>query len=119
MDGQSAYEKLRESVKKEALKYPRLLDIAQHTLWLKMVGIEAFVGKPKSEDVFTFTAPDGKFGFSEGLVNQLMQFASSRVREGYSDEEWERQAFQRGYDAAREEFAKATGLYTEQESSEY
>ena len=108
-----AYEKFRAKVKAEAAKITRPLEVQQWTLWIKSIGVEAFEGK--RDDLFTFRAADGKFGFSEHLVNQLIEYAMQSVRAGRTQEEWAKQEFERGYDAARKEFAKAAGFYTDED----
>jgi hypothetical protein len=107
----SAYDKFRAKVKAEAAKIPRPLEVSQRALWTKSIAIEAFEGK--REDLFTFRAADGKFGFSEHLVNQLIEYAMQSVYAGRPQTEWAKAEFERGYEAARQEFAKAAGFYTD------
>jgi hypothetical protein len=54
----------------------------------------------------------GRLGFSELLVNQCIEYAIRAYNGGYAQDEVEKRAWQRGYEAARREFAEATGLYT-------
>jgi hypothetical protein len=112
MDSKTAYEQYRETVKKEAAKITRPLEISQGALWQKAIVVEAMAGK--HGDCKLVGAGD-TFGFSEQLVNQCIEFAMQYVRAGRTDEEWRREEFERGYNTARREFAKATGLYTDED----
>lgn len=107
MDASSAYDRFRAEVKKKAERLARPLEVSQAALWAKSIACEAFAGK--ADDHFTFTA-DGKFGFSEMLVNQCIEYAMRSVYEGSTPDEASRAAYERGYNDARREFAKATGL---------
>jgi len=110
MDAESAYDKYRATVKREAEKMKRPLEVTQGALWAKAIAVEAFDGK--HEGIETFRAGD-KLGFSELLVNQCIEYAMRAYGGGYAQDEVEKRAWQRGYEAARSEFAKATGLYTD------
>lgn len=109
MDAQSSYDKFRATVKAKAERITGPLAVSQAALWAKSIAVQAFAGK--HDDHFTFTA-DGKFGFSEKLVNQCIEYAMRSVRDGSVLDDSNSAAYQRGYEAARREFAKATGLYT-------
>lgn len=85
------------------------LEVSQAALWAKSIAVEAFAGK--HEEHFTFRAEDGRFGFSERLVNQCIEFAMRYSHN--ADDDRNRAAYMRGYEDARREFARATGLYTE------
>lgn len=106
MNSSDWYENFIKGVKERA-KSLKPSEPDQGILYLKADGVEAFDGKV--EGCYTFRA-DGKFGFSEQLVNQLMILA---YKQGLRD--IERRSYERGYEQARIEFAKATGLFTEQD----
>lgn len=110
MDAESAYDKFRAAVKAKAANIKRPLEISQSALWAKSVIVEALADK--SDGLYTFRAGD-KFGFSELLVNQCIEFAMRYDLDCMVDEAAIKEAYARGYDDARIEFAKATGLYTE------
>lgn len=112
MDSRSAYEKHRESVRKQALQMKRPLEVSQSALWVKAIVVEAFDGK--HPEIYTSGSGES-FGFSEKLVNQCIEFGMRRASEGWCDEERYRKAYQDGYESARREFAKATGLYTDED----
>lgn len=105
-----AYENYRATVRREAEKTKRLLEVSQSALWAKAIATEAYAGK--HDGLETFTA-GGKFGFTEPLVNQCIEYAMRAYSGGYAQDEIERKAWQLGYEYARREFAKATGLYKE------
>lgn len=110
MNAESSYEKFRAAVMAKALKLPKPLEVSQGALWAKSIAVEAFDGKHDGH--YTFNS-GGQFGFSEMLVNQCVEHAMRTVRDGSNPDDWARDAYLRGYEDARKEFAKATGLYTE------
>lgn len=69
----SWYDEHRKRVEAEAKNLPNLKEIGQNILMLKAVAIEK-LEKDNKEGCFTFKAGE-KFGFSEILVNHLMQYA--------------------------------------------
>lgn len=106
---ESAYERFRRAVEQRAAELKKPLEVSQAALWVKAIVCEAFDGK--HEGHFTFRAADGRFGFSEKLVNQCIEFGMRYYAD--ADDDRNRAAYMRGYEDARREFAKATGLYTE------
>jgi len=111
MDAEKAYESFREVVKREAAKLQRPLEISQSALWVKAIAVDAFAGK--ADGCKTVGAGD-TFGFSERLVNQCIELAMRRTNDGnLVDDEWAKGSWMAGYNAARREFAEATGLYTD------
>lgn len=106
---EDAYDRFRQTVKRRAAELRKPLEVSQAALWAKAIAVEAFDGK--HEDHFTFRATDGRFGFSEKLVNQCIEFGMRYYAD--ADDDRNRAAYMRGYEDARREFAKATGLYTE------
>lgn len=106
---EDAYERFRRAVKRRAAELKQPLEVSQAALWAKAIACEAFDGK--HEGHYTFRAADGRFGFSERLVNQCIEFALRFYAD--ADDRRNREAYMRGYEDARREFAKATGLYTE------
>ena len=106
---EDAYARFRKDVERRAAELKKPLEVSQAALWAKHIATEAFDGK--HEGCFTFRAEDGRFGFSEKLVNQCIEFAMRYSAE--ADDSRNRAAYMRGYEDARREFAKATGLYTE------
>jgi hypothetical protein len=106
---EDAYDRFRQAVKRRAAELKKPLEVSQAALWAKNIATEAFAGK--YEDHFTFRAEDGRFGFSEMLVNQCIEFGMRYSAD--ADDRRNREAYMRGYEDARREFAKATGLYTE------
>lgn len=111
MDAEKAYESFREAVKREAAKLHRPLEISQAALWAKAIAVEAFAGK--ADGCKTVGAGE-TFGFSESLVNQCIELAMRRTNDGnLVDDKWAKGSWMAGYNAARREFAKATGLYTD------
>ena len=111
MDAEKAYESFREAVKREAAKLQRPLEISQSALWVKAIAVEAFAGK--ADGCKTVGAGEN-FGFSERLVNQCIELAMRRTNDGnLVDDEWAKGSWMAGYNAARREFAEATGLYTD------
>lgn len=113
MDSATAYENFLASVEREAAKITRPPEISQSALWSKAISVRAFDGK--AEGARTFRSDDGTFGFTEPLVNLCIEQAMRRVYEGRTMAEWERGVWQQGYEAARIEFAKATGLFVEED----
>ncbi len=111
MNSNDSYDKFRAEVKRRASAIKRPVDVSQGVLWLKAVGVEALAGK--FPEIKTGRSTDDEFMFSENLVNQLMELAWRQGRAGMTDAEHEREHFAAGYERARREFAKATGLYTE------
>lgn len=109
LSAEDAYARFRKAVERRAAELKKPLEVSQAALWVKHIATEAFDGK--QEGCFTFFAEDGRFGFSEGLVNQCIEFAMRYS--AYADDHRNREAYMRGYEDARREFAKATGLYTE------
>lgn len=103
---EDAYARFRKDVERRAAELKKPLEVSQATLWAKHIAVEAFDGK--HEGCYTFRAEDGRFGFSEKLVNQCIEFGMR-----YSADNRIRDAYMRGYEDARREFAKAVGLYTE------
>lgn len=75
------YSALQEQSRKLADSLPSIQrDISQHILWLKNAicwKIDNF-GK-KRENVYTFKE-NGKFGFSEGYVNEIIAYAYEKGR---------------------------------------
>lgn len=67
------YEDYKKKIEDESKKLPDLKEIDQHIMWLKAYASEK-LEKDNKEGCFTFKA-DGKFGFSEIMVNHLMQYA--------------------------------------------
>lgn len=116
MNANSAYAKYRETVEREAANIKRPLEISQGALWAKAIAINAFAGKV--DGACTFGGNGTQFGFSEPLVNLCIEYAMRSVYEGRDQKEWEEAAFKRGYEVARREFARATGLYTEDDIDE-
>jgi len=110
MDANKAYDNFRAKVKAYAAYIKKPLEVSQSALWAKAVGVEGFEGK--ADNLYTFRSGE-KFGFSEGLVNQLIEFAMRHQLDSMVDERPIQEAYRRGYEDARREFAKATGLYTE------
>jgi hypothetical protein len=111
MNAVKAYERFREEVKREAAKLQRPLEISQSALWVKEIAVEAFDGK--ADGCKTVGAGE-TFGLSEGLVNQCIELAMRRTNDGnLVDDEWAKGSWMAGYNAARREFAEATGLYTD------
>lgn len=111
MDAEKAYENFRNTVKREASKLKRPLEVSQSALWVKAIAVEAFAGK--ADGCKTVGAGE-TFGFSELLVNQCIELAMRRAYDGnLVDDEWAKGSWMAGYDTARREFAKATGLYTD------
>lgn len=104
---EDAYSAFRNAVDRRAAEMKRPLEVSQAALWAKAIACKAFDGKHK--DHFTFSA-GGHFGFSEKLVNQCIEFAMRYS--AHADDDRNRAAYLRGYEDARREFAKATGLYT-------
>ncbi len=96
-------------MERRAAELKKPLEVSQAALWAKHIVVEAFAGK--HEGHYTFRAEDGRYGFSEKLVNQCIEFGM-RYYAG-ADDDRNRAAYMRGYEDARREFAKATGLYTE------
>ena len=110
MDSNDAYDKFRATVKREAEKMRRPLEVTQAALWAKAIAVEAFAGKC---DGIRLVGKDDTFGFSEQLVNQCIEYAMREYGRGRADDSALKEAWQRGYESARLEFAKATGLYCE------
>lgn len=104
-----AYDRFRRAVDKKAGELERPLEVSQAAVWAKHIAVKAFDGK--HEDHFTFRATDGRFGFSESLVNQCIEVAMRYSAD--ADDRRNREAYMRGYEDARREFARAIGLYTE------
>lgn len=79
----TAYEEWYNNFKKQrnqaASTVEGQLEITQDVLWIKNVVVEAL--KDTDEELYTFRYDD-KFGFSERLVNQLMQYAIMYGRSG-------------------------------------
>ena len=71
------YDDYRKKEEKGAAGVTHKEEISQNILFMKAVGTKAFDNKT---DRTTFTAPDGTFGFTEPLVNQLMEFAYDQGR---------------------------------------
>lgn len=46
------------------------------------------------------------------MLNQVIQFTINQMHKNSSKEEHDKAQWLQGYEAAREEFAKATGLFT-------
>lgn len=115
MESMSAYEKHREAVKNKALELKRPLEVSQAALWAKAIAVQAFDGK--FDGIYTAGSGDS-FGFSEKLVNQCVELGMRRANEGWSEEDKYSRAWQCGYEAAQREFAKATGLFTEEDIDE-
>jgi len=65
-----------ERVRKEAENVKPVKEVGQNILHLKAIGSKAFENE---DECFVFNSGD-KFGFSERLVNQLMQFAFDQGR---------------------------------------
>lgn len=76
------YTALKIQAKELADKLPSIqTDTPQHILWLKMAICEKIDSrKSKNDKVFTFTDADGKFGFSEQYVNQIISYAYEKGR---------------------------------------
>lgn len=111
MDAEKAYENFREAVKRDASKLRRPLEVSQAALWVKAVAVEAFSEKV---DGCKSVGAGESFGFSERLVNQCIELAMQRAYNGnLVDDKWAKGSWMAGYNAARREFAEATGLYTE------
>lgn len=107
MDSHEAYESYRREVKRCAEKVDGPMEPSQAALWLKMIVIEALEGT--HDDYYTFR--DGeRFGFSERLVNQLIEFALRRGTDMVFHEKAQKAAFQAGYDQARREVAAALDM---------
>lgn len=106
---EDAYDRFRQTVKRRAAELRKPLEVSQAALWAKAIAVEAFDGK--HEGCFTFRAEDGRFGFSEQLVNQCIEVGMRYYADADGDRN--RAAYMRGYEDARRDFAKATGLYTE------
>lgn len=90
---QEWYENFRKNVKNKAKEIEGELDISQDALYLKNVVAERF---EDNDRYYTFSA-NGKFGFSESLVNQMIEHAimygASRT---YSKKVAESHSFLRG-----------------------
>lgn len=111
MDAEKAYDIFRDRVKREASELRRPLEISQSALWVKAIAVEAFDGKV---DGLKTVGAGETFGFSEKLVNQCIELAMRRAYNGnLVDDKWAKSSWMAGYEAARREFAKATGLYTD------
>lgn len=110
MDAEKAYENFRNTVKRKASELKRPLEVSQSALWVKAIAVEAFAGKA---DGCKTVGSEETFGFSEMLVNQCIELAMRRANDGnIVDDKWAKGSWMAGYEAARREFAEATGLYT-------
>ncbi len=105
------YENWTKQVQEDAkkLKQPHK-DVDQHILHLKSVVLER-IEKENNPEVFgkTFRTPGGTFGFTEKLVNQLMQYAYESGRKDI-----DKKSYDRGVDETWNVVANKLGLYTEQ-----
>ena len=95
------YEEYKAKVKELAQNVKPAKEITQYTLWLKAVGTEAFEG---FEDC-GYAKYDGKFFFTEAMVNQLMQYAFDQ---GTKDRD--KASFNFGYNSAMKDVAEKLGM---------
>lgn len=110
MDSNSSYERYKAELTKAASAIKKPYEVSQHALWIKAIVTEALLDK--FAGMYTCRHGD-RFGIGESLVNQCIEHALVTARRGAYEGELEKIAWQKGYEAARKEFAKATGLYTE------
>lgn len=110
MNAKSAYQEYYEQVTKEAEKVPNALEISQTALWFKAVAISALESKKPEFNIVS--TPENKCLFTEAMLNQVIQFTINQMHKNSSKEEHDKAQWLQGYEAAREEFAKATGLFT-------
>lgn len=96
----SWYDKYRASVKEQALKVKPVKEVDQAILHLKAIGTEAF----ELPEGGSYLKQDGKFYFTELLVNQLMQFAFNEGRKDI-----EEKSYNRGRCIAHKEIVESLG----------
>ena len=107
-----AYEDYEVTVAKVKATLPsKPLEVSNTILYLKSAGCSKAC--ELNEECFTFTSEDGKFGFNEKLVNQLMQYAYNAGRESLAYDKVVLEAVERGKKEKFDEVAKILGLYTE------
>ncbi len=116
MNAKSAYQEYYEQVTKEAEKVPNALEISQTALWFKAIAIRALESKKPEFNIVS--TPENKCLFTEAMLNQVIQFTINQMHKNSSKEEHDKAQWLQGYEAAREEFAKATGLFTVQTSND-
>lgn len=79
------YEDYKAKVAKGAKDVRPKKETAQNILFMKAVGSHAF---DNGDDRKTFTSEDGTFGFTEHLVNQLMEFAYDQGRKSIDEDSY-------------------------------
>jgi len=109
------YEKFMKRVKETSKSVEKPLEVSQDAIWFKTIICDALCDK--YEGIYTFKAND-KFGFSEGLVNQIIEYAFQYARsQNYSKSDHERimekMYFDKGYEQSRKDVIKLIGGITE------
>jgi hypothetical protein len=100
------YDQYQKKVNEQSKNIKPVKEISQDVLYMKAVASRAFeCSDPNKEKFFYVWDTEGKFGFSESLVNQLMEYAYGQGRKSM-----DQNSIEKGYNLAREEMAKFLGL---------
>lgn len=118
MNSSDAFVKFRDEIDRRSSEITKLFDVSNYAIMIKHIAIN---GLHKFGEDYRITDANGVTLINEKTLNQIIEFTIQYMTEAMNTEDPKyKAAFIQGYERARIEFAKATGLYTEQiEDGEY